>query len=327
MAIATTTTWGSAIREVYTPGKLVDAVFKNQSLFDFSSYPLSAADPAAVGYGTVKGLFPVVQSKGGNSWNWNVAIASGAAEAYVEGQGAPAPGNTTMLMAELAYSGGYFQRTIELTGHLLDQCRDEAEILNAFDVEYTKAVESIIDGINTTMLGASWLRLAVDSAGIYAGINRSTYAAWGAWENALNGALSRSALDDMVEAVTDNDRGASEKDLLFLGPRNQLTNHGALAGVASTTATIPINAAGGGNLDMGFATHSHAGIPMIGLPDAEDTEVLLIHRPSFYGVMHRAPQIEAKPTAGDTYQWLLTCCLILVCERPFLCAKQTGVTA
>lgn len=324
MAVTTTTTWANGIKEVYTPGKLVDLAFHNRTLFDFSEFPMGKFDPAAAGFGAPRGLFPVVPSRGGNSWNWPVSYSTTAAEAYVEGQGAPAPGNTTLLMAEQPYSTGYFQRVVELSGHTLDQCRGEAEILSAFDVELSKAIDSIVDAINTTALGTSFLELAVDSAGTYAGINRSTYTGWGSWENPLSGALSKAALQDMIEAVMDNDRGASLEDMLFLCPVNQLTNYAALAGAGAGT---PIMSAGGTKLDLGFASYSFAGIPVVGIPDMTDTIVLLVHRPSIYGVMQRPLQIEQKPTSGDSYQWLLTCSLVLVCERPFLCAKQTAVTA
>lgn len=328
MAVTTTTTWANGVKEVYTPGKLINLAFCNQSLFDFSDYTAGGTiDPQAAGYGSIKGLFPVVSSRGGDSWDWPVAYARGAAEAYVEGQGAPAPGNTTLLKASVAYSSGYFQRTVEVSGHVLDNCRDEGELLAVVDNEIVEGVKALVDSINTTALGTSFLQLAVDSGGTYAGIDRSTYTGWGSFENALSGALSRSALQDMVEAVTDNDRGARVEDLLFMVPVNQLTNYGALAGVASTTSMIPINAAGGGKLDLGFTAYSYGGVPIVGIPDLTDTVVLLVHRPSCFGVMHRPIQIEAKPTTGDTYQWLLTCSVVFVCERPFLCAKQTAVTA
>lgn len=329
MAIANSTTWDAVIKEVYTERRLTSLVFSNKSLFDFSGYPMPGGDGNEPGYGLPKGLFPVLPSRGGKNWNWPVLYDIEDAETYSEGQGAPAPGSTTPLMASLAYSNGYVQRSIEISGHAIDAARDEGEIVDMFSTEIAGAAERIVDLINVNALGTGTasLGLGIDSAGTYAGLDRSTRTRWGSYEAAVSAALSRSALDDAVEALCDNDRGARIEDLLILCPVNQLTNHGALAGVASTTAMIPINAPGGGKLDLGFTGHSHQGIPMVGIPDMTNTEIFIVHRPSIYWVLHRPLRIEAKPSEGDSMKWLLTCSIIPVVHRPHLCGKLTGVTA
>ena len=333
MAIATTSTLANVLREVYQP-ILADIAFENNALIDLQSLIEQSialgAFPEERGGATreARGLFPVRRSRGDTYWRFPVRYSRTAAAAYSEGQAAPAPGNNTYLMAKWQYSVGYFWRSVEITGHAIDALRDEGAIVEAVDREVRDAARAIGDLINTTFLGTgtNCLQAIVDSGGTVGGIDRSTYTAWGSWENALGGALSESALRDMVEAVLDNDRGANYETLAFLMPVNQITNYHALAGASSS---VPKPAEGGRGLDLGHipSLASFGGIPMYGIPDLTDTVVMLVDVPGFYWVLHRPLQFEQKPTAGDSYQWLITCSIILVSETPHLCAKQTGVTA
>jgi hypothetical protein len=322
MAIATTTTLANVLRTVYEP-ILSDLVFGNDYLFQL---PGAAAEPTADGYAAkkLKGIFPVVPSRGGSSYNWPVRQATTAAAAYVEGQGAPAPGNNTYLMASLAYSAGYFWRSVEISGHAVDALRDEGAIVEAIDREVRDAARAMQDLINTTFMGTAHLQLAIDSAGTYAGINRATYLNWGSYEAAVGGPLSVSALADMIEALEDNDRGARHEDLILLCPVNQVTNYGALVGAGAGT---PVVTPAGGIADLGFSGYTFQGLPIFGIPDLTDTIWLAVHRPSVKWIMHRPLRFELKATAGDSVKYLLTCALQMVVERPDLCGKLTGVTA
>jgi hypothetical protein len=323
MAIVTTTTLANVLRTVYNPEVLADLVFGNDYLFQL---PGAASEDTADGHQAKKprGLFPVVPSRGGTSYNWPVRQATTAAAAYVQGQAAPAPGNNTYLMASLAYSAGYFWRAVEISGHAVDALRDEGAIIEAIDREVIDAARAMQDLINTTFMGTSHLQLAIDSAGTYAGIDRGTYTNWGSYETNVGGALSVSALADMIEALEDNDRGARHEDLILLCPVNQVTNYGALVGAGAGT---PVVTPAGGVADLGFSGYTFQGLPIFGIPDLTDTIWLAVHRPSVKWVLHRPLTISPKSPEGDSDKLLLTCALQMVVERPQLCGKLTGVTA
>lgn len=322
MAIATTTTLANVLRTVYEP-ILSDLVFGNDYLFQL---PGAADEPTADEHAAKKprGIFEMIPSRGGTSYNWPVRQATTAAAAYVEGQGAPAPGNNTYLMASLAYSAGYFWRAVEISGHAVDALRDEGAIIEAIDREVRDAARAMQDLINTTFMGTSHLQLAVDSAGTYAGIDRGVYSNWGSYESDVAGALTVAALADMVEALEDNDRGASHQDLVLLMPVNQVTNYSALAGAGAGT---PIVIPPGGNLDLGFSGFTFQGIPIYGIPDMTDTVIVCMPKSTLKWVMHRPLKFELKATAGDSVRYLLTCALQMPVHRPDLCGKLTGVTA
>lgn len=308
------------MKTVYEP-RLTDLVFQNNALFDMSDFGGEDLRSDNVG----KGLFPVRSSKGGTSYNWPVRQATGAAAAYSEGQAAPAPGNNTLLNASIAYSTGYFWRSVEITGHAVDAMRDEGAVIEAIDREVMDAARAIQDLINTTAMGSTFLQLAVDSAGTYAGLARGTYANWGSYEAGTVGTLARADLDDAVEALIDNDRGAREQDLVCLCPVNQITNYRALAGAG---AGVPHNVpADGGVLNLGFSGQAHGLVPIFGIPDMTNTEMYFLHRPSVYWVMHRPLTFKFIQGNGDSDKVLLTCSIILVVENPQKCGKLTGITA
>lgn len=322
MAVITTTTLANVLRTVYEP-KLADLVFQNDYLMQLPGAP--AEEIQDVGQAVKpRGLFPVIPSRGGTSYNWPVRSATTAAAAYAAGDAAPTPGNNTYQMASLAYSAGYFWRGVEIQGHAVDALKDEGAIIDAIDAEIMAAARAMQDIINTTFMGAGHLELAVDSAGTYAGIDRGAVPGWLSYESNVAGALSLAALRDLVEALCDNDRGARIQDLVLLMPVNQVTNYAALAGAG---AGIPQVVQSGGKLDLGFSGYSFQTIPIYGIPDMTDTIVLAVHRPSIRWVMHRPLRFELKATTADTTAWLMTVALQLAVEQPNLCGKLTGVTA
>ena len=318
MALTDTTTLDPIISEVYNP-------YLSKLTF-FNSYMLQVPGAAEADGDVPKGLFPVVPSQKGKNHRWPVEAATGAAVALAEGQAWPAPGNNTYLQAYIPYSVGYYARTVEITGQAIDAAMGEAEIIAALDGELVSAHKAFEDALNLAALGtgAMGIQLAIDSAGTYAGINRSTYSAWGAHETALGGAMSRSAMRDEVEALLDNDRGARHGDLVIGCPVNQISNIHALGGAG---AGVPLNTAGGQHLDLGYTGQSFEGIPIIGIPDMTDTVLLVVHRPSCAWVMHKAPEVIKIQTGRYSYGYALVGSFIFVVKQPNLCAKVTGITA
>lgn len=322
MAVSTTTTLASVIANVYNKGRLANLTFVN----DYMVQLPGAADEGGQDK-KPRGLFPIYPSRGGSAYRWTVQTGGPTAREYNEGQAPPAPGNNTYVEASLAYSTGYFDVAVELTGHAIDALKDEGAIIEEVDKIILDATRSLQDAINVKALGATdWgLQLAIDAAGTYAGLARGTYTTWVAGEVAVGGAQSRAALRDGVEYLTDNDIGARHQDLIILEPVNQVSNYHALG--LSTAHPVQMAVQGGAPLDLGFTGESFEGIPIYGIPDLTDTVIMILDRSKVYWVMHRPPTLELKQTAGDSLSWYLTVCMILVVEDCSHSYKMTGVTA
>lgn len=322
MAVSTTTTLQHVIAEVYNKGRLTDLTFQNDYMVQLPGAPDEGGADAKP-----RGLFPIVPSRGSTAYRWNVKTAGPTAREYSEGQAPPAPTGNTYVEASIAYSTGYFDVAVELTGHAIDALRDEGAIVDEVDRLIVDAVRAMQDAINVKALGTSdWgLGLAVDSAGTYAGLARATYTTWVAGESAVGGAQSRSALRDGVEHILDNDVGGRHQDLVILMPVNQVSNYHALG--LSTSHPVSMAVQGGQPLDLGFTGESFESIPIYGIPDMTDTEIYILDRSKVYWVMHRPPTFEQKQTAGDSVSWYITCCMILVVEDCSHAYKMTGVTA
>lgn len=322
MAVSTTTTLDAVIAEVYNKGRVADITFINDYMVQLPGLPDEGGQEKKP-----KGLFPIIPSRGGSAYRWTVQTAGPTAREYDEGQAPPAPTGNTYVEASIAYSTGYFDVALELTGHAIDALKDEGAIVEEVDKILVDGFRSMQDAINNKALGSTdWgLQLAIDSSGTYAGLARGTYTTWVAGETALSAALSRSALRDGIEYLTDNDVGARHQDLILLMPVNQVSNYHGLG--ISTSHPVVMNTQGGAALDLGFTGEYFEGLPIYGIPDLTDTVVMILDRTKVYWVMHRPPTIEKKQTAGDSVAWYLTCSMILVMEDCTHGYKLTGVTA
>lgn len=332
MAIGSTTNYGDdvGIARVYQPS-FENIVFTNNDLLGASI--------------NGSALFPRVGPFGGTHYRKKVRVtANSSAALYSEGDGAPAAVASTYANGVWPYA--YFWASIRITGHTRDAVRGAGspEGLNVIDEEMIVAMEMIRDLMNTTFMSDTTygLELAVDSAGTYANISRTTYANWGATETALSGVLTRTHLIDQVEFARDNDKGSGfgkNGNGVILMPQNQISNYIRLSGEPNASNSsvrvelAPSGGAGGGRLDYSPRPDmlSFQGVPIIGLADWTDTVIigmdtrpgknlLVEHRSFSEGIRPQAP-------AGDDDVTLVTTAAGLINHNPRYDWKSTGVTA
>jgi hypothetical protein len=332
MAIGSTTNYGDdvGIARVYEPA-FESIVFTQNDLLG-----------ASVGG---RPLFERRASQGGTHFRKKVRVSGNTSAAlYSEGDGAP--GAVASIYVNGVWPYAYFWASIRITGHTRDAVKNQGvpQGLNVIDEEMIVAMEFIRDLMNTTFMSDSTygLELAVDSAGTYGNINRTTYSNWGATETALSGALTRTHLLDQSEFARDNEKGSGfgkNGNGVILMPNNQVTNYIRLSGEPNASNSsvrvelAPSGGAGGGRIDYSPRPDlaSHQGVPIIGLADWTDTVIIgldtrpgknlfIEHRSFSEGIRPQAP-------AGDDDVTLLTTAAAIVDLMPRFDWKSTGVTA
>lgn len=185
------------------------------------------------------------------------------------------------------------------------------------------------DLITTTALAD--IEAQIDSAGNYsdASLSRSTYN-FASYEEATSTALTLAHMEDALEALENTSYGPGEmpmrrEDLVWLVPRNQLTNVSRLVSGASN---FPINYEPMGMKDPTRTVNlSLETVPIIGVPDMTTTSLLLVHKPTTKLFMGRPLELKPKTELADTNIWLLTATANLIATNPRACAKLSNKTA
>lgn len=241
-----------------------------------------------------KELFPIlvaigmreVQSQGGANFEWRINRATGnsGTEIFTEGQAVPAAGSQTYSNPALAYI--YHRSIVEISGHAMDQMRShyisDAQVGSAnLYGEVTGAMDDLEDLYTNTFLGSTnnGLQIAIDSTGTYAGLARGTITDFASFETAGGAAaLTIAMMRDTWEGVRDNDRGGNVQAIIM--PWNQTSNYTFLAqGTTTGNFVRHLNEPGKGpSIDLGvnFAGLSFNGVPIYGLSDLTDTEILML---------------------------------------------------
>lgn len=326
---ATTTTLSTLVRPVVSETDATIVKYTNRQFFQVMR---------AIG---LQENIPM--SMGDSAFRWKVIRGTGnsSVETYSEGQAAAASGSQSVVEAASSYI--YFRVVAELTGHAADQLKshylgtDYAP--QALGGEIKNGIDDLDDLAATTFLGtgASGLELAIDAAGTYSGLSRTTYSDWGSEENAVSGVLTVASMTLLHEELEDNDRGATVTACLM--PRNQLTNYAALVGAENGTAADRlvryVSQGGAPQLDVGFMTTGLTinGTPIYGVQDMTDTVVAMLDTTDRNGwayITQRPIQIADKTAGSNSDAYAVkhvTMASTMVCRNPRKQGKLTAVTA
>lgn len=302
-----------------------ELIFNNNVLFDFPNTPYSV--PGEI-YNGPQGILPVKPPVGGVSERFLVHTSSHSAAAFTEYDALPTAGSDAWIFATPDTTSIW--TSVLMTGWAKDEARGPEDLIQVLTKNVENAARAVRDVINTTFLGtgASCLQQWVDSTTTCAGVNRTTYSAFGAAETAVSGVLTLESMDDLVETVTSGDRQAPINELEWWFPANQITNYRRLSGVSGARAVVPeMSVVNGGNLDLGYTSYSHQGIPIRMIPDLTTTVVCLIHKPDWYVQEKRSLQLVEKPYSGDGSLFALSWRGDLICQAPQKQGKLTGLTA
>jgi|FLOH01.1.fsa_nt_gi hypothetical protein len=304
---ATTTTAAEVIRPIVREG-YTEAVYRNSSLVPiFLAAQGGAPRP----------------SGGDTSRRWKVNSAGNTSvETYSEGGVAPASGEQTWVSAAVAYT--HFRIMVEITGHLRAALQSDQGYVNALAEEFALGQRDIVDLINTTyMSGTNGMETAVDSTTAYAGITRGSASYFESAETAVSGALAVTDLEDLVETMLDNDRGASAEYMRWFMPYNQATNIYRLTGTPAQQMISDSDKA------PAFLRQTFGGIPMSPLGDFTNTVIILADlAPGMWEVVeHEGFMVHDQGRNADADLSMVTYRGGLVCLDPKLQGKLTGVTA
>lgn len=279
----------------------------------------------------------------GNTHGWEIqrGLGNSSAEIFTEAGAIAAAGQQTWLTASLAYIAfrvhvqvsGFAMDDVTGLGGYLDQSQyGAAQLLG----EEPGAMADLFNLINDTNVGSTSNGvLAANDSGAntptYAGYNKTVLTDLASQLTAVGGVLTIAAMDNMIEALSDNPIGA-RPDAIFM-PWNQATNYSNLVGPGAATSLVRYiapEAGGSARLDAGFNAQllQHGDIPIYAVPVMTDT-VILFHRMQYWHVVtHRPIQRKILPNDADiAAREQLSTRLTLVCKSTRRQGKLTGVTA
>lgn len=297
MAGATSTTLASAIKEFVT-GMVSSA--------DFTGSPM-------------RSLIPEIQSPGGSYFKWVIKSADNAQTAtYAEGDAVGADGQATFGTASVAYSTGYLRTPYSVTGHALDACKN-----GNFDPmmeEAKSALESHIHGKEGLCVTA--VEAAIDSAGSYGGLTRSSYniASYEADPNTTT-ALSHYAA--AWTALQTDPLIAPVQQMKWLGGITVLNGYSA---VAAGVAYNEYNQIRGQQIDAGKLSNGLAynGRPFEFVPTMTSGTCLFVDpETNLLRVIARPIEIVELAVVDDSVRMVIQSSEITICKNPRHAGKIT----
>ena len=263
---------------------------------------------------------------GGSNYRWVVRQNTGntSVEIFTEGQVQPTPNQQDYSAASVAFS--YYRAMVQLTGHAVDAMGSSQIPIDAVSSELDGAAQDVSELMNTTFLGAtnSGLEVAVDSTTTYAGIARGAATYWESVETSVGGALTITALEDMLETLLDNDVGARPQALL--APFNQLTNYARLTGTPYMQNGPP------NDKGQQLVAPQFAGMPLLGVGNFSNTVIAMLdlgttQRPKFRVPVIRPMQVKTMAPNGDSDVYQVSTGAAFICTDPMRQGKLVSVTA
>jgi len=297
----TLTTHAEVLQDEYAP-MYTEAMFRNSSLV-----PLFG---------------PPMMSPGGDSRKWLVhSGVNDSVKIFDEGDASSDPGNQAYVTASLSYL--HLQGLTQITGHARAALRSGH--FDSIDEEATGCIADMVDLYNTSLMGSTYgLLVAVDSTTTFAGIARGAASYFESKETAVSGILALSDLQDLEEALKDNDRGARlGSNGLILSAMNQRTRYYNVTGGPATQMI--------GDRDKAPALSGqleYAGMPFIGLPDFDDNTLLMLDMSenNWDNMIHEDFMVHDQGRSGDSDVFMFTFRGNLICKNPVTMGKLTSLT-
>lgn len=284
------------IRETYAPG-FEEGLYRNNGLLPVLPAP--------------------IDSGGDTSYRWKFnTTGNNSVEIYTEGQAQLPAGN--QVYADCAVDYLAFRFMTQVTGHARAALR--SNWIPAIEEEQTLGLRDLIDLITTTYMASTYgIEAGVAATGSYAGQTRGSITWFESLVTAVNASLALSDIEDMLEAMKDNERGRVPS--MLFGPVNQETNIyrlGLTAGMRVGDYSNPLPS---------FQNQTIGGMRGVFLGDWTNT-VLVACRPEHLVVVQHQPyQVKDMSPSGDSDVFQNSYMGVIVVKQPKLCAKLTGVTA
>jgi hypothetical protein len=294
MAGATTSTTSNAVR-TYVAG-LVDTA-------DYDGTPL-------------RDITQEIPSQGDTSYRWNIKYGHNASSVdYNEGDALTAPGNTLTARAAVAYSTGYTRTVFSLTGHAKDAAKNG--YWDLMEVEAADALQAHMHAKEGKLVTA--LEAAIDSAGSYAGLLRSTYKL--ASTEAASSTLTLAELQTEWETMAKIENATNMGNVIKISTIDMINEYADVAnGIAYfENLTLP------GVIDAGKLGNviRYNNRPWIEVPTMTATTILTFDPSHVKRVVHRPVTIREVPTSKDEQEFAIESCEIIIHENPRKAGKIT----
>ena len=277
----------------------------------------------------------VVDSDGSAPFEWQVVTAANSStETFSEGQAPPVSGAQTYKRASL--SPFYVRGVCGWSGHARDNAMKRGYYEDVPSLEQALLQSDVLKKAEDTLLNSTQdqgIAAIIDSTGTYASLAQGSVSQWASEENAVGGALTLSAMQDLYEEMVSPTGGSSvprgAKPSHWLVPTNQLGNYTALAGFAGSANAAPRFNIGNSPVDFGYSWSgaSFMGIPIVVVSGITTTEMYLVDIFDMELIVHR--DLEVAEIAGnpELKQYQVSMGLALKVTRRNHHGKMTGVTA
>jgi len=275
------------------------------------------------------GLLPIVPPEGG--WDkLSVVTDDGDDATEMTEFGAPGP---SMSITDMEAEPGIISVWIpvELSGFAQDRIntRPTEYQIGWVRGKFVNAFKKLGDKINSLLLGstANGLIGVIDDTVAYGGIDPAVVTLWASYVEKTGGVVSQEILDNVWYNVTGASRYASETDLVWLSPGNQIKrvkNIGDMLTVNS--AMVKYTMADGRVLELGTQNVSY-NQPFIRVPGMSTTDIVLLNTRGAHIQEVRSLQVVEKPTAGDGVLYYVAWRGKLVIPEKARSGKAEGLTA
>lgn len=276
----------------------------------------------------------MTQSQGSAPFAWNVVSGSnGSVEEFSEGQAPPASGQQTYLRPSLNVFG--VRAVWGITGHARDNAvkggfysalPSEEEVYAEADV--MKKIEDVLCG-STQDKGIASI---IDAGDTYAGLAPGSYAQWASEENAVGGALTLSAMDDLMEELTSATSGSVHRgaspDVILAHPK-QIRKYSALAGApgaANNSVLVSPNGRDGLDLAFQWAAARYQGIPIVRVRTLANSEMYFLEGSDLELIEHRPLTIDKVSLNSELIEYAVSTTMCLKVRRRNKHGKMTGLT-
>ena len=277
-----------------------------------------------------------VRSNVGNgTYSWEIVTAANSSvEVFSEGQAPPVAGNQTYKRPTL--SPFYVRGVFGFSGHVRDNIEKGAFYDDPAMVEEALLKTDVMKKAEDVLLNSTQdqgIAAIIDSTGTYAGLSQASVSQWASEENAVGGALTYSAMQDLYEEMISPSGGSSvprgASPTHWLMPTNQLGNYLALAGFAGQANAAPRFSIGQSPVDFGFSWSgaSFSGVPIVVVSGITSTEIYLIDAMGMELVIHRDLRMDEIVTNPELKQFQVSMGLSLAVNLRNHHGKMTGVTA
>jgi hypothetical protein len=285
----------------------------------------------------VMGAFPMIPFTGGGTINVKMHYAGNdSVSSYDEGDAIGGAGSQSYLTAQ--WPEKHYRGVMQITGHARDYTlngSNEAVFFDQVAAESTRIMQDLVNKISVDMLGTGTtapvgIQGIIDSTGTVAGVSRTTYTWFGAYEAAASSTtIVVGDLDSATQNSTDAPYAGRVNQIWtsHLQARKYKTAYGAGTTTSNVRVIIP---AGGGPVPVNQGSTNddmfYGSAPIMRKRDLTSTIWLGLTMEDFFiGKMRDFTVKELGPT-DDSDRFLITAAYGLGCRSPRRSWKKTGYT-